>query len=133
MEHNSDMDGIYVFWYCFKHGDGIVIRYTMPNKPIHICDTYESTFLNIPDWVNICEVKNKNEDHNNYMCVGIIQFYNNEIFVIKSVKTNYERENDGFQFKYYLDNIYDFDTKENIDNISNNILYDWFDSFSDNE
>ena len=97
------MAGRYCFWYCMYHDCGVLIC-KEPNE-------YDmKAELNIP----CCGVNNP---YCKYVCKGILEYDNNEkIEEIQSVQKNYDREAGNWEWKYYLDNMYNVSGKEIVCN-----------------
>lgn len=119
------MDGIYVFWYCNYHDDGAIAYYELEDNIL------ESKLYNPPEWLNICYAcKTKKQIFCNYIQKGAIEYKNSKINIISTVQKSFKKEGGGFEFKYYLQNIYDSNGQILIEDINKHQLsiqfFKWF-------
>ena len=107
------MEGRYCFWYCNHHDCGAIIF----NTPIE--------FGRNIDLSVVCGVENPNCE---YVCKGILEYDNNnkKIIELEEVQLDYEIKGGGWEWKYYLDNIFDIAGNEITSNEPQNLLLEWY-------
>jgi len=125
-----EIKGIYVFWYCNRHNDGTIAYYpstSTSTSNFNLDAVYQQP---PPQFLNVCYCNSDDSErlkstHCDYVLKGIVECISDiHIIELLPVQLSFERENGGFKFEYYFQNIY---YVKNDDEIT---LYDYDEKYN---